>query len=75
MCLGKSRPLIARYKSIGYEDVDIQTFYGHGYFASIPVLRELDRALSNVAYKRGLTLLGSYAYVTLVKPGPSPVTV
>ena len=43
-------------------------YYGHGYFLKIPVLRELDRALTNFAYNRGLTLLGSYAYVRLVKP-------
>ncbi len=69
MCYGKSARLIERHKSIGYADADIRTFYGHGYFLKIPVLRELDRALTNFAYQRGLTLLGSYAYVSLVKPG------
>ncbi len=68
MCYGKSARLIERYMSIGYADADIRTFYGHGYFLKIPVLRELDRALTNFAYNRGLTLLGSYAYVRLVKP-------
>ena len=72
MCIGKCRPLIARYKSIGYGEVDIRTFYGHGYFESIPIVRDLDRALSNIAYRRGLTLLGSYAYVTLGKPAHGP---
>ena len=67
MCYGKSARLTARYESIGYADIDIRTFYGHGYFRKIPVLRELDRALTNFAYNRGLTWLGSYAYVKLVK--------
>ena len=69
MCYGKSARQIERYRSIGYADADIRTFYGHGYFLKIPVLRELDRALTNFAYHRGLTWLGSYAYVKLVKPG------
>jgi 2-polyprenyl-3-methyl-5-hydroxy-6-metoxy-1,4-benzoquinol methylase len=68
MCYGKSARLIRRYLSIGYADVDIRTFYGHGYFSKIPILREIDEALTNLSYKRGWTLLGSYTYVTLVKP-------
>ena len=72
MCHGASGRLIARYKSIGYGEVDIRTFYGHDYFASIPILRDVDRVLSNTAYKRGMTLFGSYAYVTLGKSVHSP---
>ena len=68
MCYGESPKLIARYKSIGYAEVRFRTFYGHGYFAKIPVVRELDSMLSRVAYKHGLTLFGSYSYVALGKP-------
>lgn len=60
--------LISRYKSIGYAEVDIRTFYGHGYFEKLPGLRELDHALSSMACRRSWMLLGSYAYVKLVKP-------
>jgi SAM-dependent methyltransferase len=68
MCHGKTAGLIQRYKSIGYSEVDIRTFYGHGYFEKLPSIRELDHALSSMACRRGWTLLGSYAYVRLVKP-------
>jgi SAM-dependent methyltransferase len=68
MCRGTTAGLIQRYKSIGYAEVDIRTFYGHGYFEKLPGLRELDHALSSMACRRGWTLLGSYAYVKLVKP-------
>lgn len=68
MCRGVTAGLISRYKSIGYAEVDIRTFYGHGYFEKLPGLRELDHALSSMACRRSWTLLGSYAYVKLVKP-------
>ncbi len=68
MCYGKSARLIQRFLSIGYTGVDIRTFYGHGYFSRIPILRELDDAMSSLACKRGWTLLGAYAFVMLVKP-------
>lgn len=69
MCYGRSPRLIRQYKSIGYTEVDIEAFYGHNYFSKIPIVRELDAGLTRLAYKRGLTQLGAYAYVTLVKPG------
>ncbi len=68
MCYGASAKLVERYKSIGFAQVDIQTFYGHDYFKKIPGLREIDRVFSEFAYKQGLTRFGSYAYARLVKP-------
>lgn len=68
MCYGTSGKLVKRYESIGYTDVEIETFYGHGYFEKLPVVRELDRVLTKFAYRRGLTKFGSYAYVKVVKP-------
>ncbi len=68
MCTGNSARLNRRFLSIGYAGVDIRTFYGHNYFSKIPIVRELDSGLTRLAYKRGLTQFGAYAYVTLVKP-------
>lgn len=68
MCYGNSRRQIRRLLSIGYADVDVKTFYGHNYFAKIPLIRELDRGLTKLAYSRGLAKLGAYAYLTLAKP-------
>jgi hypothetical protein len=53
---------------MGYASADVRTFYGHNYFTKIPLIRELDSGLTKLAYKRGLTQFGTYAYVTLVKP-------
>ena len=68
MCYAKSEQLIERYRSIGYNSIDIRSFYGHGYFSRIPILREIDEALTDLSYKRGWSFFASYAYVKLVKP-------
>jgi len=68
MCTGRSVRQVRRLRSIGYADVDIKSFYGHDYFSKIPVIRELDSGLTKLAYRRGLSQFGAYAYVILVKP-------
>jgi len=67
LCYGNSPRQIRRLRSIGYAGVDIRTFYGHNYFSKIPLIRELDWGLTKLAYMKGLTQFGAYAYVTLVK--------
>lgn len=67
MCTGRSERLIRRYQSIGYERVDVRTFFGHNYFTRVPLLRELDRALSRCAWRHEIHALGAYAYVRLTK--------
>lgn len=67
MCYGRSDRVIKKYRSIGYRDVDIRTFYGHDYFNRIPIVRELDHALSRFACRRGISALGTFAYVRLTK--------
>lgn len=67
MCSGRSERLIGKYRSIGYDRVDIRTFFGHDYFRRIPLLRELDRALSRFACGHDIHALGAYAYVRLTK--------
>jgi len=68
MCRGKSSRQMRRLRSIGYANVDVKTFYGHDYFSKIPLIRELDRGLTRLAYTKGLAQLGAYAYLTLAKP-------
>jgi SAM-dependent methyltransferase len=66
-CYGSPRRMTAILREIGYERVEIRTFYGHFYYEKIPVLRSLHRRLSTLAAKRNWHLLGSYAYITAYK--------
>lgn len=66
-CYG-SRPRMSRMlKEVGYSKVDIETFYGHGYFEAVPVVKQIDAALSSLAARRDWSWYGSYAYLVLTK--------
>ncbi|NLG44447.1 MAG: methyltransferase domain-containing protein [Phycisphaerae bacterium] len=46
----------------GFREVELVPVYGHDYFRKLPGLRELDSALSDLAYRRGWRRLASYCY-------------
>jgi hypothetical protein len=59
--------MTAILREIGYERVEVRTFYGHFYYEKIPVLRSLHRRFSRLAARRNWYWLGSYAYITAFK--------
>lgn len=56
-----------RIRNIGFSDVRIIPFYGHGYFRKIPILHQIDTAISRLAQKQDFSLLASYAYTVVSK--------
>ena len=72
MCHGASEKLTKQLQDIGYAEVRLETFYGHTYFRSIPIVRTIDDALTRFAYRRGIRLLGSYAFLTVKKHADTP---
>ncbi|EJL28343.1 bifunctional 2-polyprenyl-6-hydroxyphenol methylase/3-demethylubiquinol 3-O-methyltransferase UbiG [Novosphingobium sp. AP12] len=67
-CYGDRRKMQAMLEGVGLRSIRIRTFYGHAYFEKIPLLRQVDRALSNLAADRDWSALGSYAHITAYKP-------
>ncbi len=61
-CYGKSSWMSRMLKEAGYSEWCIAPFYGHNYFEKVPVLRSIDRRLSQAAKAHGWQLLSSYAY-------------
>lgn len=57
-------------QGIGFQDVHIVPIYGHGYFQRIPILREIDAFITDVAKARDYRPLSSYA-LTLARKGES----
>jgi SAM-dependent methyltransferase len=56
-----------KIKDIGFSEVLIVPFYGHGYyFKKIPLVREIDQLITNFAKNRNFRLLSSFA-ITIVK--------
>lgn len=56
-----------RITGLGFRHVRIEPFFGHGYYARIPVVRELSRRASALCARRRWNALSSYAYVVAVK--------
>jgi len=62
-CYGSPARMKAMLHEIGYQRVEVQTFYGHFYYEKIPLLRSIHRSFSALAARRNWHLLGSYAYI------------
>ena len=54
-------------QQIGFSQVSIFPFYHHEYFQNIPLVRNLDDAMSRWAQTRDFRLLSSYAYTVVKK--------
>lgn len=52
-----------RLDDVGFRDVEITPFYGHDYYAKIPVLRTLGRRSWPLAERHGWRMLSTYAYI------------
>lgn len=56
-----------KIRDIGFSHVDIIPFYGHDYFRKIPLLKQVDGAVSSAAMKHEIRMLSSFAYTIAVK--------
>jgi SAM-dependent methyltransferase len=61
------RKMTPMLKAIGYREVVILPFYGHGYFERFPVLREIHAQFTALARKHDWRTVASYAYIAARK--------
>lgn len=66
-CYGNTERMRRLFKEIGYERVEIQNFYGHFYYETIPGLRDLEKWFSGLAARRQWGAVSSYAYIFAFK--------
>lgn len=66
-CTGPGARMKRLFDEIGYRDLDMRMFYGHGYFSKFPGLRELDDWLSRWAANRDFFWLATCAFLKAVK--------
>jgi SAM-dependent methyltransferase len=62
MCFSDPAKVEPILKGAGFSEVLVAPFWRHGYFRSLPGLRELDAALQDFAEKRDWRMLSTYAY-------------
>ena len=66
-CLGSQKKLAPVFGAIGFADHLVVPFWSHGYFRHLPLLREADAALQNLARRRDWRGLTTYAYAVVRK--------
>lgn len=64
-CWGPTAQQLARYRSVGFDVVSYDAGVGHGYYARVPVLRDLERAKSRWLLEHPSPWFSAYALVLL----------
>jgi SAM-dependent methyltransferase len=66
-CYGDEKRVKPMLDKIGFSDSAVLPFYGHDYFKKLPVLREIDNAIHDLARRNNMASLSSYAYAVVRK--------
>jgi SAM-dependent methyltransferase len=66
-CFADQERLRPMLTEIGYRDVAVIPFYGHGYYRFFPVIREVHKRFTGVARQRDWHMLASFAYIAARK--------
>ena len=66
-CRGSQAKLEPILRSIGFRGHLVVPFWSHGYFRKVPVLREIDAFVQNLARKRDWRFITTYAYAVARK--------
>jgi SAM-dependent methyltransferase len=66
-CRGPTAGQVLRLESLGYEVLTYRGFFGHNYYARVPVVRAAHRVATRFLLRHPLAHLTSYAYLLLRK--------
>ena len=66
-CHASERKLKPMLDAIGYSEVKVLPFYGHGYYEGLPIVRDIHQRFTDVARARDWSLIASYAYIAARK--------
>jgi len=57
---GPSRAVLSRFEGLGYEVIEYRGYFGHTYYARVPLLRQLEHLKTRVLVAMPIPLLCSY---------------
>jgi len=66
-CRGSPAKLEPMLRRAGFEDIHVQRFWGHDYFARMPGIRQADHVFNAFAAKIGWDFVTTHAYVVVRK--------
>lgn len=62
-CYSSEKKVVPMLRDAGFSETLILPFYGHDYFKSLPVIREVDEAVTKMAIRNDWRFLTPYAYI------------
>jgi SAM-dependent methyltransferase len=66
-CFADDRRMRPMLSAIGYREIAVLPFYGHGYYSGFPVIRDLHRWYTGIARRRDWRLQACFAYIAVRK--------
>ena len=66
-CFASDNRLRPMLSDIGYREIAILPFYGHGYYGGFPIIRGVHEWFTGIARAKDWRTLASYAYITARK--------
>jgi len=64
---GPSRGVLSRFEGLGYDVIEYRGYFGHTYYARVPLLRQLERLKSRVLLAMPIPMLCSYGMMIAKK--------
>jgi SAM-dependent methyltransferase len=66
-CIADEARMNAMLSAIGYRDIVVQPFYGHGYYRYFPIIRDMHERFTGLARQHDWRKLASFAYIAARK--------
>jgi SAM-dependent methyltransferase len=66
-CVADQTRIGSMLSAVGYREVVVQPFYGHGYYRYFPVIRDIHERFTGIARRRDWRMLASFAYIAARK--------
>jgi 2-polyprenyl-3-methyl-5-hydroxy-6-metoxy-1,4-benzoquinol methylase len=66
-CRGPSRAVLSRFEGLGYEIVEYRGYFGHSYYARVPLLHRLERLKTRILLAKPIPMLCSYGMMIVRK--------
>jgi SAM-dependent methyltransferase len=64
---GPSRAVLSRFEALGYEIVEYRGYFGHSYYARVPLLHRLERLKTRILLAKPIPKLCSYGMMIVRK--------
>jgi SAM-dependent methyltransferase len=62
-CFADEARMRSMLSAIGYREIVVQPFYGHGYYDSFPIIRDVHKWFTSIARRKDWRMLASHAYI------------